>query len=123
MRIRQSRCGTSGMFFPRASSCGSSLTIPCRFVGEGLGLVLVIILQGISLWAFFFLPRVRRKDAALLMFGVGLLLVRLCLSINSLLSIDLFTAAITLDLPPRGGLKHHILAALHGPRVAQHAAR
>lgn len=78
--VRNVRCASLCRAFPRSRS----LTTSYRFVENGLGLVLVIILQGISLWAVFFLPRVRRKDAALLMFGVGLLLVRLRLPTTSL---------------------------------------
>lgn len=38
-------------------------------------MILTITLQGVALWAFFNLPRIRRKDGALLMVGIGALLV------------------------------------------------
>lgn len=57
-------------------------------------MILTIALQGVALWAFFNLPRIRRKDGALLMVGIGALLVRHLSTKHSLRPNDLPTQDI-----------------------------
>lgn len=101
---------------------GRPLTNPQRFVVNVVAMILSIALQGVALWAFFFLPHIRRKDDTLFVVGIGTLLV--CLSAKDALGTRSYSLLEhNFDLPVRRIPGHHTFAFVRGSRVFEQTAR